>query len=70
MKGFKMFFKSKSDVRAELSAEVEAFLRSGGSVVTVKPRKAPKLKQSAKSSRIPSSGTSGFSVGFPTKSFL
>ena len=65
-----MFFKSKSDVRAELSAEVEAFLRSGGSVVTVKPRKAPKLKQSAKSSRIPSTGTGGFSVGFPTKSFL
>lgn len=65
-----MFYKSKAEQRAETEKHMVMFLQRGGSVEVVKARKAPKQKMLGKSTRCASTGTSGFAVGFPTKSFV
>jgi len=65
-----MFFKSKSELRAETEKQLKAFLRKGGSIEVVKPRKAPKQRMSGKTTRNASTGTSGFATGFPRKSCI
>lgn len=59
---------TKAEARAESEKALKAFLKSGGSIETVKSRKAPKSKMSGKSSRGFISGTSGFANGFPKRS--
>jgi len=61
-------YKSKSQVRIETQDTVELFLARGGQIEVVKPRKAPKQKMSAKTTRQSSTGTSGFAAGFPKRS--
>ena len=61
-------YKSKSQVRGDTTTEVEKFLLSGGVIQLVKSRKLPKQKMSGKTTRQSSSGTSGFAVGYPSKS--
>lgn len=63
-------YKSKSQLRAETEEQLQLFLKKGGSIEVIKPRKAPKSKMSAKSTRVASTGTSGFAVGYPRKSFV
>jgi hypothetical protein len=63
-------YKSKSEIRQETEAQLKAFLKRGGVIEVVKSRKAPKQKMNAKTTRVASTGTSGFSVGFPRKSFI
>jgi hypothetical protein len=63
-----MFYKSKSQVRAETNDAVAQFIARGGVVEVVKARKAPKSKMTCKSSRGYVVGTSGFAMGFPSKS--
>jgi hypothetical protein len=65
-----MFYKSKSELRAETEKQVKAFLRKGGSIEVVKARKAPKQRMSGKTTRNASTGTSGFATGFPRKSCI
>lgn len=65
-----MFYKSKSELRAETEKQLKAFLRKGGSIEVVKPRKAPKQLMSGKTTRNASTGTSGFATGFPRKSCI
>ena len=65
-----MFFKSKSELRAETEKQLKAFLRKGGSIEVVKARKAPKQRMSGKTTRNASTGTSGFATGFPRKSCI
>jgi len=65
-----MFYKSKSELRAETEKQLKAFLRKGGSIEVVKPRKAPKQRMSGKTTRQASTGTSGFATGFPRKSCI
>jgi hypothetical protein len=65
-----MFYKSKSELRAETEKQVKLFLRKGGSIEVIKPRKAPKLRMSGKTTRNASTGTSGFATGFPRKSCI
>lgn len=65
-----MFYKSKSELRAETEKQLKAFLRKGGSIEVVKPRKAPKQRMSGKTTRNASTGTSGFATGFPRKSCI
>ena len=60
-------YKSKSQVRAEMEDAVAKFLRAGGVIETVKPRKTPKAKMTAKNSRGFVTGTSGFATGYPSK---
>lgn len=62
-----MFYKSKSQVRAETADAVEKFLRSGGVIEQVKARKAPKQKMVCRTSRGFTSGSSGFATGYPSK---
>lgn len=62
-------YKSKSQVREETKDAVEAFLRAGGSITVVKPRKAPKSKMRAKSSKGFAGGSSGFATGYSRSSF-
>lgn len=61
-------YKPKSERRVETSEAIQAFLAAGGSIERVKSRKAPKLTMRGKSSRGYAVGTSGFAVGFPTRS--
>lgn len=61
-------YKSKSQVRTETADALAEFLARGGSIEVVKARKAPKQKMSAKSSRGFATGTSGFAIGYPSKS--
>lgn len=61
-------YKSKSQVRAETADAVADFLARGGQIEVVKARKAPKQKMSAKTTRQPSKGTSGFATGFSRSS--
>ena len=61
-------YKSKSQIREETEAQLKAFLKRGGVIEVVKARKAPKQKMLAKNTRVASTGTSGFAVGFPRKS--
>ena len=63
-----MFYKSKSQVRAETNDAVEKFLRSGGVIEVVKAKKAPKSKMTCRTSRGYTVGTSGFAMGYPSKS--
>jgi hypothetical protein len=65
-----MFYKSKSELRAETEKQLKAFFRKGGSIEVVKPRKAPKQRMSGKVTRSASTGTSGFATGFPRKSCI
>lgn len=63
-------YKPKSVVRQETNDAVAAFLRSGGSIEVVPPKKTrgrTKQKMAAKSSRGFQSGTSGFATGYPRK---
>ena len=62
-----MFYKSKSEIRAETEKQLKAFLRKGGSIEVIKPRKAPKQRMSGKTTRNASTGTSGFATGYPRK---
>lgn len=64
-KGVYMMFKTKSQIRQETEAQVKAFLRTGGSIEVIKPRKTPKQKMSSKSSRGFIKGSSGFANGYP-----
>jgi hypothetical protein len=61
-------FKSKSELRAETEKQLQLFLKRGGSIEVIKSRKAPKSKMSAKTTRVGSTGTSGFATGYPRKS--
>jgi len=61
-------YKSKAQLAKETEKQIKAFLRKGGSIEIVKPRKTPKQKMSCKNSRGFCGGTSGFATGFPTKS--
>lgn len=63
-------YKSKSQVRQETEQQLKDFLKRGGVIEVVKSRKAPKQKMTCKSTRVASTGTSGFAVGFPRKSFV
>jgi hypothetical protein len=60
-------FKSKSELRAETEKQLQLFLKKGGSIEVIKPRKAPKSKMSGKTTRTGSTGTSGFATGYPTR---
>ena len=60
---------SKSEARAEGERAMKIFLSKGGVIqVNEKTRKSPKTKMSGKSSRGYMGGTSGFAVGYPSKS--
>jgi len=61
-------YKSKAQIAKETEKQIKAFLRKGGSIEIVKPRKSPKQKMRVKNSRGFCAGTSGFATGFPTKS--
>lgn len=62
---------TKSEARTEGEKALEVFFSKGGIIqVNDKKRKAPKTKMSSKSSRGFVSGTSGFAVGFPSKTFV
>ena len=63
-----MFYKSKSQVRAETNDAVEKFLRSGGVIEVVKAKKAPKQKMTCRTSRGFNGGSAGFATGYPSKS--
>lgn len=63
-----MFYKSKSEIRAETEKQVKLFLKKGGSIEVVKPRKAPKQRMSGKVTRSAFTGTSGFAAGYPRRS--
>jgi hypothetical protein len=65
-----MFYKSKAELRAETEKQLKAFLKKGGSIEVIKPRKAPRPKMAGKTTRVASTGTSGFAVGYPRKSFV
>lgn len=62
--------KSKSEIRAETEKQVALFLKRGGVIEVIKARKAPRTKMKAKSTRVASTGTSGFAVGFPRHSLI
>jgi len=49
---------------------VEQFLKRGGSIEVIKPRKTPKQKMSGKTTRASIKSTSGFAAGFPRKFFV
>jgi hypothetical protein len=63
-------YKSKAELRAETEKALKKFLKQGGSIEVVKARKAPKMLMRSKTTRVASTGTSGFAVGFPRKSFV
>lgn len=60
--------KTKSQLRAETEAQLAVFFRTGGAVEVIKPRKAPKQMMRSKTTKVASTGTSGFATGFPRKS--
>jgi hypothetical protein len=63
-----IIYKSKSQLRQETSDSLQQFLARGGQIEIVKARKAPKSKMSGKTTKSGSTGTSGFAVGYPSKS--
>jgi len=63
-----MIMKSKNEMRAEMELALKKFLKSGGVIEQVKARKAPKQKMKAKSTRSPAKSTSGFAIGYPSRS--
>lgn len=62
--------KSKIELSVETSYAISLFIQRGGVIELGKPRRTPKMIMRGKSSRSGSTGTSGFAVGFPTKSFV
>jgi hypothetical protein len=69
-KGDKMttIFKTKSQLRVEGEDALKKFIRSGGTIEVVKPRKAPKQYMRGKTTRVGSTGSSGFATGYPKRS--
>jgi hypothetical protein len=65
-----IMYKSKAEIRIETENAVKKFLKQGGSIEVVKSRKGPKMLMRAKVTKQASTGTSGFAVGFPRKSFV
>jgi hypothetical protein len=65
-----IMYKSKTELRVETEQALKKFLKQGGSIEVVKSRKAPKMLMRAKTTKVASTGTSGFAVGFPRKSFV
>ena len=63
-----VIYKPKSQLRTETSEALQQFLACGGRIQMVKSRKAPKQLMRGKSTKSGSTGTSGFAVGYPTKS--
>ena len=63
-----VIYKPKSQLRTETSEALQQFLACGGQIQMVKSRKAPKQLMRGKSTKSGSTGTSGFAVGYPTKS--
>jgi len=61
-------YKSKSQLREETSEALQQFLARGGQIQVVKARKAPKQKMLGKTTRNASTGSSGFAVGYPSRS--
>jgi hypothetical protein len=70
MKKEMIMYKSKADVRIETEQAIKKFLKQGGSIEVVKSRKGPKMVMRSKVTKQASTGTSGFAVGFPRKSFV
>jgi hypothetical protein len=70
MKKEMIMYKSKAELRAETENALRKFLKQGGSIEVVKSRKGPKMVMRAKVTKQASTGTSGFAVGFPRKSFV
>jgi hypothetical protein len=70
MKKEMIMYKSKAEVRIETENAIKKFLKQGGSIEVVKSRKGPKMLMRAKVTKQASTGTSGFAVGFPRKSFV
>jgi hypothetical protein len=70
MKKEMIMYKSKAEVRIETENAIKKFLKQGGSIEVVKPRKGPKMLMRSKVTKQASTGTSGFAVGFPRKSFV
>ena len=62
-------YKSKSQLRTETADAVEKFLKAGGTIQVIKPKKAPKVKMKAVGTRQASTGTSGFAAGYSRSSF-
>ena len=62
--------KSKSQLRAETATAVSRFLKTGGSIEVIKPRKAPATKMRGKTSKGFVQGSSGFAMGYPRKTGL
>jgi hypothetical protein len=65
-----VIFKSKAELRAETEKQVAMFLKRGGAIEVIKARKAPRTKMKGKTTRVASTGTSGFAVGFPRQSLV
>jgi hypothetical protein len=65
-----IMYKSKAQLRIETENAVKKFLKQGGSIEVVKSRKGPKMVMRSKVTKQASTGTSGFAVGFPRKSFV
>jgi hypothetical protein len=63
-----VIYKAKSELRVETSEALQQFLASGGQIQLVKSRKAPKQLMRGKVTKSGSTGTSGFAVGYPSKS--
>ena len=61
-------YKSKSQLRTETADAVEKFLKAGGTIQVIKPKKAPKIRMKAVGTRQASTGTGGFAAGFPKRS--
>jgi hypothetical protein len=64
-------YKTKSQVREETSEAVQQFLARGGQIEVVKAKKSRRRttqKMSSKASRSFQIGTSGFAVGYPSRS--
>jgi hypothetical protein len=70
MKKEMIMYKSKAELRIETENAIKKFLKQGGSIEVVKSRKGPKMLMRAKVTKQASTGTSGFAVGFPRKSFV
>lgn len=60
---------TKAELRSESDAQIQAFLKRGGSIEVCKPsRRKTGSKMAAKSSKGFVVGTSGFATGYPRKS--
>jgi len=70
MKKEMVMYKSKAQLRIETENAVKKFLKQGGSIEVIKSRKGPKMVMRSKVTKQASTGTSGFAVGFPRKSFV